>query len=72
MDIAQVPHRITEISSEYRRNVIAFLRLNADYFRTVTLIWTAFTILSDSLLGRVNNEMTLRPSGSGSRRHRRP
>ncbi len=64
VDIAQVPHRITEMSSEYRRNVIAFLRLNVDYFYTVTLIWTAVTILSDSLLGRVNSEVTARAFGA--------
>lgn len=46
-DITGTPHRITDMSPDYRRNVLAFLESNARYFHLMTVRRRLLELSSD-------------------------
>ncbi|MCU1393482.1 MAG: hypothetical protein JWM34_1910 [Ilumatobacteraceae bacterium] len=48
------PHRLDEMTDDYRRNVIVFLTSFVDGFHAASALREAATTLGDALLGRVS------------------
>lgn len=57
VDISQVPHRLTDMSENYLRNVIAHLRRHADGFHQATIYRDVLQIWGDLLLGRFPSDV---------------
>jgi len=59
VDIAGNPHKLEQMPSEYRLNVIMFLRENEKYFFGQTILRTASEVVCDALEGNTNAELML-------------
>lgn len=57
VDIKQVPHRIADMSQEYRRNVIAFLHTHVQYYHACELRRRALEIIEAVWTGQVGGEV---------------
>jgi hypothetical protein len=57
VDIKGEPHMIEEMSSDYRINVIMFLRDNNDYFFHATFLRKATEVVCSALEGETHSEL---------------
>lgn len=64
VDISQKPHRITDMSDDYIRNVIGFLLNHCGYYYLATLRRSLYSMLGDTLLGRPNADIVAEELGA--------